>query len=171
MVQHEALILTHTLAQEQTEAFKNVVIEKLSNLVFPHKIPDALKIAASHLDGMTDLIKKLTKTAKKLETLAYVEALNEPSIGTIANLLIDSMGVDVGLCYKLKDDNLVNISIRSKRGLPYHLGEITRNIADDHNGFGGGHKRASGASIPIKHLEKFIFDFDSALIRHKLNKM
>ena len=26
LVQHEALILTHTLAQEQTEAFKNVVI-------------------------------------------------------------------------------------------------------------------------------------------------
>ncbi|GAI79711.1 unnamed protein product, partial [marine sediment metagenome] len=66
------------------------------------------------------------------------------------------------LCYK-EIENLANLSIRSKRGLPFHLGEITRRVAEKHGGFGGGHKRASGASIPRRNLKNFIRDFEEEL--------
>jgi single-stranded DNA-specific DHH superfamily exonuclease len=60
-------------------------------------------------------------------------------------------------------DRQVNISLRSKRGLDYHLGKITREIAEKMGGFGGGHKRASGASIPFSSLDEFIKMYDAQL--------
>jgi single-stranded DNA-specific DHH superfamily exonuclease len=91
-----------------------------------------------------------------------VKATNETPIGSVAGLVTDALGVDVGLCYKEKDD-LINLSIRSKRGLAFHLGEITRRVAAKNGGFGGGHKRASGASIPNQNLKGFIRDLEDEL--------
>ncbi|MBS7653371.1 DHH family phosphoesterase, partial [Candidatus Bathyarchaeota archaeon] len=57
----------------------------------------------------------------------------------------------------------VNISIRGRRGIGLHLGIITREVAMKHGGFGGGHDRASGASIPRESLLRFIEDLEEAL--------
>jgi len=57
----------------------------------------------------------------------------------------------------------MNLSIRGRRGIGFHLGEITKRIAKKHGGFGGGHMRASGASIPRNKYIEFIRDLESEL--------
>jgi nanoRNase/pAp phosphatase (c-di-AMP/oligoRNAs hydrolase) len=118
-----------------------------------------------HLEETSRLIEVLTGMAKRLDVLAYMQAEEGMSIGTVAGLITDAVGTDVGLCYRL-NGTLVNLSLRSRRGRPYHLGEITRRIATGLGGFGGGHKRASGASIPGKSLDRFLEEFDEELRSH-----
>lgn len=160
LVQHEALILTHALATEPNAQFRSLVVKELSQLTYPHRIPGSSDAALAHIEDMVGIVETLASEATKGERLAYIKVPEGRSIGTVAGLIIDALGVDVGLCYKLKGGDLVNVSIRSKRGLPFHLGLITRWIAAKHMGFGGGHKRASGASIPLSSLQDFIDDLE-----------
>ena len=46
------------------------------------------------------------------------------------------------------------------RGLEIHLVEATKRLAKRHDGFGGGYKRAGGASIPRKDCIAFIKDLE-----------
>jgi single-stranded DNA-specific DHH superfamily exonuclease len=164
-VQHEGLLLAHALPQRPTKEFRARVLEAISRLEHPHRIPGVPEAALNHLEETARLIETLAGKAKRLRVLAYMKVDDGTSIGSVAGLITDAMGVQVGLCYKLKG-NLVNISLRSRRGLPYHLGEITRKIATGLGGFGGGHKRASGASIPKKALERFLEEFDGELVAY-----
>jgi hypothetical protein len=157
-VQHEALILTHAIVRTQEPEFWNLVVEWLSKLSFPHEIPGVLEAALAHLRESAGFIANLPKEARRLGRLAYLEATDDYPIGTVANLILDALRVDVGLCYRVKPGSNVNVSIRSRRGLTFHLGEITRRVASRHAGFGGGHKRASGASLPPSSLWGFIDD-------------
>jgi single-stranded DNA-specific DHH superfamily exonuclease len=117
---------------------------------------------------MAELIESLASSATRLGEMAYFEAPAGTPIGTVAGLITDALGVDVGLSYTKKGGSLVNISIRSRRGLLFHLGEITRRIAKAQGGFGGGHKRASGASLPLEGLEGFIVSLEEELSRYSI---
>ena len=161
-VQHEGLLLAHALPQRPTKEFRARVLEAISRLEPPHRTPGVPEAALEHLEETARLIETLTGKAKRLQVLAYMKADEWTSIGSVAGLITDAMGTQVGLCYKLKGD-LINISLRSRRGLPYHLGEITRRVATGLGGFGGGHRRASGASIPGEALERFLGDLDGEL--------
>ena len=161
-VQHEGLLLAHALPQRPTKEFRARVLEAISRLEPPHRTPGVPEAALEHLEETARLIETLTGKAKRLQVLAYMKADEGTSIGSVAGLITDAMGTQVGLCYKLKGD-LINISLRSRRGLPYHLGEITRRVATGLGGFGGGHRRASGASIPGEALERFLGDLDGEL--------
>ena len=161
-VQHEGLLLAHALPRRPTKEFRAMVLEAISRLEPPHRTPGVPEAALEHLEETATLIETLTGKAKRLQVLAYMKADEGTSIGSVAGLITDAMGTQIGLCYKLKGD-LINISLRSRRGLPFHLGEITRKVATGLGGFGGGHKRASGASIPGDSLEKFLADMDGAL--------
>jgi single-stranded DNA-specific DHH superfamily exonuclease len=161
-VQHEGLLLAHALPQRLTKEFRARVLEAISRLEPPHRTLGVPEAALEHLEETATLVKTLTGKAKRLQVLAYIKADEGMSIGSVAGLLTDAVGTQVGLCYKWKGD-LVNISLRSRRGLPYHLGEITRRVATGLGGFGGGHKRASGASIPEEGLEMFLENMDRAL--------
>jgi len=161
-VQHEGLLLAHALPQRPTKEFRTRVLEAISRLAPPHRTPGVPEAALEHLEETAALIETLTGKAKRLRVLAYMKADEGTSIGSVAGLITDAVGTQVGLCYKLKGD-LVNISLRSRRGLPYHMGEITRRVATGLGGFGGGHKRASGASIPGEALERFLEELDEAL--------
>jgi nanoRNase/pAp phosphatase (c-di-AMP/oligoRNAs hydrolase) len=57
----------------------------------------------------------------------------------------------------------MNLSIRGRQGMKLHLGEITQNIAKRNGGFGGGHRNASGASIPKRRIEDFIKELSQTL--------
>lgn len=162
-VQHEALILAHAITKRPDAEFKSLVVKELSGLATPHRIPGASKAALAHLEEVAGLIETLAVSTTVLGRMAYFEAPKGAPTGTMAGLITDAAGVDVGLCYTLKGGDLVNVSIRSRRGLPFHLGEITRRIARAQEGFGGGHKRASGASIPQEGLRGFIDDLDREL--------
>ena len=161
-VQHEGLLLAHALPQRSTPEFRARVLGAISRLEPPHRIPGVPGAAMEHLEENSRLIEALTGMARRLDVLAYVQAEEGMSIGTVAGLITDAVGTDVGLCYRI-NGSLVNLSLRSRRGLPYHLGEITRRIATGLRGFGGGHKRASGASIPGESLESFMKQLDEEL--------
>jgi single-stranded DNA-specific DHH superfamily exonuclease len=161
-VQHEGLLLAHALPQRSTKEFRARVLEAISRLEPPHRTPGVPEAALEHLEETARLIETLIGEAKRLRVLAYMKVDEGTSIGSVAGLITDAIGAQVGLCYKLKGD-LINISLRSRRGLPYHLGEITRRVATELGGFGGGHKRASGASIPGEAFERFLGEMDEAL--------
>lgn len=163
LVQHEALILAHAIVRNQNPEGWYPIVRELSGLAFPHDIPGVVEASLAQLRDMADLISTLPKVATRLERLAYLETPEGEPIGTVANLLLDATGVDVGLCYNYSDRGRVNVSVRSKRGLAFHLGEITRRVARRLGGFGGGHKRASGASIPESGLQGFIENLEEEL--------
>ncbi len=160
--QHEALILTHALAGDLSMNFKRRVIQRLSELAYPHEIEGAVEAAVSHLQEVTRIKKTIPSRAIVLGRLAYMECFDEPSTGAVANLMMDALGVDVGVCYKVNEAH-VNISLRGERGLQEHLGEIAKTLAEKHGGFGGGHKRASGAKILSTNLMPFINDLNQIL--------
>ncbi|UCH57229.1 MAG: hypothetical protein JSV18_07830, partial [Candidatus Bathyarchaeota archaeon] len=163
-VQLEGLLLAFALTKRPTEDFRALVVDEMSKLTIPHRIKGVTQTALTHLEDMALHIETLKEIATNLRELAYVEADDDMPIGSVAGLITDALGVNVGLCYKVKGD-LVNLSIRSRRGLRYHLGKITQGIAYKHGGFGGGHKRASGASIPLNGLKGFIDDLVQALVK------
>ena len=102
----------------------------------------------------------------ELDYLSYFQDYygeGEHSAGVIASLLLESTGVAVGLCYKRRGEGVTNVSVRGATDLDSHLGEITQRLAEKYGGFGGGHSRASGASLPTQNLLNFIRDFDDAL--------
>lgn len=162
-VQHEALILAHSIVRTQEPGFWSLIVDELSGLAFPHEIPGVVEAALAHLKESSEMIARLPAAATRLGRFAYVEAEGEEPIGTVANLIVDALGVEVGLCYKVKSGSKVSVSLRSRRGLAFHLGEITRRVAARRGGFGGGHKRASGASLPLQSLEGFIDDVAAEL--------
>ncbi len=161
-VQLEGLLLAYALTNQPAYKFRNIVVEEISNLALPHRMDGVSEAALAHLEDMARLIETLKASATRHGMLAYIKATDETPIGSAAGIITDALGVNVGLCYK-EIENLANLSIRSKRGLPYHLGEITRQVAAKYGGFGGGHKRASGASIPRRNLKSFIRDFEEEL--------
>jgi hypothetical protein len=161
-VQLEGLLLAFALVSQTSMQLRNSVVDEIANLSLPHRIEGVIEAASTHLEDMAKLTDSLRESAIHIGELAYFNALNDIPIGSAAGMITDALGVNVGLCYKKKGD-LTNISIRSKRGLNFHLGDITRDIASRNNGFGGGHKRASGASIPSKNLKSFIEDLREEL--------
>lgn len=163
-VQFEGLLLAFALVNQTSMELRNSVVEEIANLSLPHRIEGVIEAASTHIEDMAKLTDSLKASAIRLGEFAYFKALDEIPIGSAAGMITDALGVDVGLCYKEKGD-LTNISIRSKRGLDFHLGDITRDIASRNKGFGGGHKRASGASIPSKNLKRFIEDFREELYK------
>lgn len=162
-VQHEALILTHALHRNTEAHFRLSVVRELSRLTPPHRIEGVPEAALTHLEHIAKLLEYLPDKAYTLGRLAYVDAVNDTSIGAVAGLLVDALDVDVGICYKKTETGAMNLSIRGRRGLEVHLGEITKRLAERHGGFGGGHSRASGASIPQESYMKFIRNMENEL--------
>jgi hypothetical protein len=160
---HEALILHHALQQHPSTQFKRRVVEELSHGAFPHRIEGMTAAATDQLEHTATLLTTLPSSATKLTKLAHVDGEGEPSTGMIATLLLESTGVAVGLCYKRRAAGVTNVSVRGAVDLERHLGEITQRLAGRYGGFGGGHSRASGASLPTPSLMDFIRDFDDAL--------
>ena len=161
-VQHEGLLLAHALTSNHDWKFKLHVLEEISRFVFPHRIEGVIEAAIAYLEYTARLIETLPEKAVRLGALAYFEGNDETPIGAVAGLITDALGVEVGLCYKTGPER-VNVSVRGRRGITYHLGETTRDIASRHEGFGGGHKRASGASIPLDKIREFILDLNDEI--------
>jgi RecJ-like exonuclease len=161
-VQHEALILTHALQMETSSEFRSLVVEGLRRLTYPHKIVGAYEAAMNGLEKTADLLETLPSKAWRRGGIAFLEDVIGNSTGAIAGLLIDAMNVDVGVCYKIENDQ-VSISIRSRKGLEHHLGEISKRVSNKYGGFGGGHERASGARVPRSNYHEFLKDIELEL--------
>lgn len=161
-VQHEAQILTHALSMDQSIEFKRKVMDALADYVYPHRIEGAVDLAVQCLEEMTQLKELIKEKAVIHGRLGCMEAEGEKSTGGIANLIIDALGMDVGISYKVYEE-YYNISLRGEKNLPEHLGHICKRLGAKYNGFGGGHKRASGVKIPKEELDRFLEELCSIL--------
>jgi len=160
--QHEALILNHSLGCDQSDQFKRRIIESLSAYSYPHLIAEAPEAALKQLKRIVEMHRVVPEKTTRIGRLAYLEGNNSFSTGEVANIVMDTLGVDVGMCYKV-EENWVNLSFRGERRLKEHLGNISTKLSEKYGGFGGGHNRAAGAKIPIKNLQSFIIDFGQEL--------
>ncbi len=160
--QHEAQLLTHALSADQTIKFKRTVLDELSEYSYPHRIPGLVEKAIQCLEEMTKIKELIPSHAKVIGRVAIMEAVNDYSTGGISNLLIDTLGVDVGISYKTNGE-YYNMSFRGEMMLEEHLGNMCKEIGNMYNGFGGGHKRASGMKIPKDSLDKVLEEFTKRL--------
>jgi RecJ-like exonuclease len=158
--QHEAQILTHALSADQTIDFKRKIIQALSEYDYPHRIEGVTEAAIRCLEEITRIKELIPQNATIVGRLGFMEAINNYSTGGISNLLIDTLGVDVGVSYK-ENGEFINISLRGELNLDIHLGDISKELGQKLDGFGGGHHRASGLKIPTENFELFLEEIKS----------
>ncbi|UCH38213.1 MAG: DHH family phosphoesterase, partial [Candidatus Bathyarchaeota archaeon] len=163
LTQHEALILTHALQNKIDQAFRSRIVMELSHFTAPHRIQGVTSSALSYIEKMTQLLETLPKDATRIGKLAYVENNSQTSLGGVASLLLEALNVDVSVCLQNGPDNMANLSLRGSSQLNIHLGAITKRLATKYGGFGGGHKRASGARVLKTHIKAFIHDLECAI--------
>ena len=160
--QHEALILNHALGYNQSEQFKCYIIESLAKSLYPHQIKGASEAAFLQLERLVQIKKLVPDKATRAGRFAYMECGDDLSTGEVANIIMDALGVDIGVCYKY-DGDWVNISFRGERKLPEHLGDIAAKLSEKYGGFGGGHNRAAGAKIHKNRFSEFKSDFSNQI--------
>jgi len=150
--QHEAQLLTHALSSDQSIEFKRMVMDELSKYNYPHRIEGVVEKSIQCLEEMTRIKEAIPENSEVIGRVAVMEATGDNSTGGISNLLIDTLGVDVGISYKV-NENYYNLSLRGEKDLKEHLGDISKELGAKYDGFGGGHQRASGIKVPKENLK------------------
>jgi oligoribonuclease NrnB/cAMP/cGMP phosphodiesterase (DHH superfamily) len=162
-VHHEALMLSAALGADQSEAFKRRLLDELSRYAYPHRIKGVVEASIAELEKIVRIKEIVLGRSKRMgRRLAVMECGDDSSTGEVANIIMDTLLVDVGMCWKDQGD-MVNISLRGERRLPEHLGDLASKFSKKYGGFGGGHARASGAKVPKDKLDAFIADLAAAL--------
>jgi RecJ-like exonuclease len=161
-VQNEALLLSSALGCDQSETFKRRLLKELSRYAYPHRIGGVVEAAVTQLEKIVKIKETVKGRATVRGRLAYIECDDDSSTGEVANVVMDTLLVPVGMCWK-DHGNMVNISLRGERRLPEHLGDLVARLSKKYDGFGGGHARASGAKVPREKLDAFILDLTTAL--------
>ena len=160
--QHEAQLLTHALSSDQSIDFKRIVMDELSKYSYPHRIEGVVEKAVQCLEEMTSIKEAIPGNSEVIGRVAIMEATGDNSTGGISNLLIDTLGVDVGISYKANDE-YYNISLRGEKDLEEHLGDLSKDLGVKYEGFGGGHQRASGIKVPKENLQKLLEELVSSI--------
>lgn len=160
--QHEAQLLTHALSSDQSIEFKRMVMDELSKYNYPHRIKGVVEKAIQCLEEITRIKETIPKNAKIIGRVAIMEANGGYSTGGISNLLIDTLGVDVGISYKANNMHY-NLSLRGEKDLEENLGDISKELGLKYEGFGGGHQRASGIKIPKDKLQQLLDELISRI--------
>lgn len=160
--QHEAQLLTHALSSDQSIDFKRMVMDELSKYSYPHRIEGVVEKAILCLEEMTRIKEAIPDNSEVFGRVALMEATGDNSTGGISNLLIDTLGVDVGISYKVNEE-YYNISLRGEKELEEHLGDISKELGVKYEGFGGGHQRASGIKVPKENLKKLLEELVSRI--------
>jgi oligoribonuclease NrnB/cAMP/cGMP phosphodiesterase (DHH superfamily) len=162
-VQHEALMLSAALGADQSEMFKRRLLDELSRYNYPHRIKGVVEASIAELEKIVRIKEIVLGRAKRVgRRLAVMECGDDSSTGEVANIIMDALLVDVGMCWKDQGD-MVNISLRGERRLSEHLGDLVSKFSKKYGGFGGGHARASGAKVPKDKLDAFVADLAAAL--------
>jgi single-stranded DNA-specific DHH superfamily exonuclease len=161
-VHHEALMLSAALGADQSETFKRRLLDELSHYAYPHRIKGVVKASVSQLEKIVRIKETVLTRANRMGRIAVMECSDDSSTGEVANIIMDALLVDVGMCWKDQGE-MVNISLRGERKLPEHLGDLSSKLSKKYGGFGGGHARASGAKVPKDKLDAFIADLAAGL--------
>ncbi len=163
MIMLESSLLSYALAKNGKDpAYPRTLVTKLSEMRLPHQVPGVVEEAVAQADVVARLIKKVKTEGKILENVAYFET-KQTSTGLVAKLLLGAFAAPVGVAYKRKAPDRVEMSLRCTSKCKVHLGKTIGAIAAKHGGNGGGHARAAGCTVPASEALKVIRELDLAV--------
>jgi RecJ-like exonuclease len=160
----EATVLTFTIVSHQKDnEYLLYLVEELSQLKYPHDIPNTFEFARIQAERISGVIQKVKTNMKKMKNLAYME-VTDSGASMVVNFVLGLSGKNVGVSYKFREEKgIYAVSIRGSKSCKLHLGRIVNQLATDIGGSGGGHDKACGAVIPKDKISQFIKKFNSKL--------
>jgi oligoribonuclease NrnB/cAMP/cGMP phosphodiesterase (DHH superfamily) len=160
----EATSLTFTIVSHQKDSeYLLYLVEELSELKYPHDIPNIFEFAKIQAEKISGVIQKVKNNMKKMKNLAYME-VTDSGASMVVNFVLGLSGKDVGVSYKLREEQgIYAVSVRGSRSCKLHLGKIINQLATDLGGSGGGHDKACGAVIPKEKIGQFLKKFNTKL--------
>ncbi|HJT10443.1 MAG TPA: DHHA1 domain-containing protein [Candidatus Nitrosotalea sp.] len=160
----EATVLTFTIVSHQKDnEYLLYLVEELSQLKYPHDIPNTFEFARIQAERISGVIQKVKANMKKMKNLAYME-VTDSGASMVVNFVLGLSGKDVGVSYKFREEKgIYAVSIRGSKSCKLHLGRIVNQLATDLGGSGGGHDKACGAVIPKEKISQFIKKFNAKL--------
>ena len=159
-----ATVMTYNIVGHQKDSeYLLYLVDQLTNLKFPHQIPDAFENARLQVERLAETMAKVRRGYKKMRNLAHMEITDAGASGAV-NFVLGLSGKPVGVAYKERlDYGNYAVSIRGARSLKVHLGRIVNSLAADLGGTGGGHAVACGALIPKKKMKVFLRELNAKL--------
>lgn len=158
----ESTALSYMISSNQhDDKFLLNIVDSISKNRFPHDIEGGFMMAEKYAIRVSEAVKSLEGSITRKKNLAYVRNDLDLTASVIVNFILGISGRPVALVYKPRDEiNSYVISIRGSKECGAHLGRLVNEIAASFGGSGGGHDKASGAVIPIDHLDDFISELD-----------
>jgi archaea-specific RecJ-like exonuclease len=159
-----ATVLTFNIVGHQKDPdYLLYLVEELSELKYPHEIPNTFEFAQIQVDKLASMIGKVKKSMKLMKNLAYMEVLDSGASGAV-NFVLGLSGKDVGVAFKERvDHGIYAVSVRGSRTCKIHLGRIVNPLATKLGGSGGGHDKACGAVIPKAKIKQFLKEFNTKI--------
>jgi single-stranded DNA-specific DHH superfamily exonuclease len=138
------------------------LVDELSTGRAPHEIPGVVEDAKKQADNALKILSYVRTKGKTMKNIAYVET-DETSTGNVANFLIGVFSKPVGVSFREETAGTYEVSLRGGNDCRKHLGNIVADLAKKFGGAGGGHAKASGASILKERMEEFLVALDTSL--------
>jgi len=152
----EAGLLTQGLGEAAGDYhYKRDIVIKLAQGIPPTEMPDLVDRALKATKREWEIYEYVKKHVILEGNIAIVYDLPVGSLGKAALYALGITGADVGICTRVKKDD-VDISVRRRAGGKIDLNELLRHITARIGGSGGGHEGAAGATVPINLLETFL---------------
>lgn len=135
--------------------FKRTVVESLSKLEFPSRMPEVVRRAIMATESEWELYRYVRANVERKGPLAVIRDLPRGSLGKAAIFAVGITGAEVGVCARRSGEE-VDISLRRKRDSTVDLNEVLRRIVSRLGGSGGGHSTAAGASVSADLFDEFL---------------
>jgi len=159
-----ATVLTYNIVGHQKDPdYLLYLVDELSELKFPHEIPNSYEFAQIQVGKLADIMSKVRKSMKISKNLAHMEVLDSGASGAV-NFVLGFSGKDVGIAYKERTDKgIYAVSVRGSPSCKTHLGKLVSTVSSELGGSGGGHDKACGAVVPKDKIKKFVREMNSRL--------
>jgi len=155
----EASVLTMAVGED--DDIKNGLLDFMRSSPLIHLYPNVLERALHQLQKIQSFLnQKIQIRSGKNHKWAAAEV--DFFTGRAASIMIQTMEIDVAIAYKL-DGGEYQISLRRSDDSNVDLGLIANEAARAAMGSGGGHKQASGARVPLEHLDEFLEEISNKL--------
>ena len=159
-----ATVLTYNIVGHQKDPdYLLYLVDELSELKFPHEIPNSYEFAQIQVGKLADIMSKVRKSMKISKNLAHMEVLDSGASGAV-NFVLGFSGKDVGIAYKERvDKGIYAVSVRGSPSCKTHLGRLVSSVTSELGGSGGGHDKACGAVVPKGKIKEFLKKMNSEL--------
>jgi len=152
----EAGLLTQGLGESAGDYhYKRDVVINLAKGMPPTEVPGIVERAIRATKREWEIYEYVKKHVVLEDNVAVVYDLPSGSLGKAALYALGITGVDIGICTRVKKED-VDISVRRRTGGKIDLNELLRHITARLGGSGGGHEGAAGATVPANLLPDFM---------------